>query len=265
MGVVRLIGEHVSYSASPPMQYAGFAALGLDHRYEIADVGADDLERTLDLLRDGDCLGANVTVPHKAAAAGLVDELDDLAERAGAINTIVNRNGRLSGTNTDVPALVDQIALVRAQPPTHAVVLGAGGAARAAALALVTAGVQRTTLVSRRGGVGSAPWSALGEAIADAELLINATPVGTQSDETPVPAALLHEGLALLDLVYRPSPTRLVRDARGRGLSALSGAGVLHGQGWRSLEAWLGRPVTNGVRTAMASALRSELGAGVDV
>jgi shikimate dehydrogenase len=101
--------------------------------------------------------------------------------------------------------------------------------------------------------------------VAGADLLVNATPVGTASDESPVEPDLLHHGLAVLDLVYRPSPTKLVHDARACGLPARAGAGVLLGQGWRSLDAWLSTNVSDAVKRAMADALSRELGQGADV
>jgi shikimate dehydrogenase len=264
MAVVRLIGRHIYYSASPGMQSAAFAALGLSHTYEVADVPADELAQVVRSLRNGDSLGANVTVPHKQAVLAHLDEVDPLAQRAGAVNTIVRRRARLLGSNTDIPAIAEQIRAIRPEPQ-DAVVLGAGGAARAAAIALEELAVERVRLVSRSGAAGAESWDDLPQLLAEADLLVNATPVGTETDETPVPAALLHNGLAVLDLVYRPSPTRLVRDARAAGSPARAGAGVLLGQGWRSLEAWLGRSVSDEVRAAMAQALRDELGDGADV
>lgn len=258
MATVRLIGEHISYSASPAMQSAALAALGLDHRYELADVAAADLPAAIAALRDADVLGANVTAPHKAAVMALLDEVDQLATRAGAVNTIVNRNGRLIGSNTDVPAIADEIRRLLGAPRA-AVILGAGGAARAVAAALGEIGAAKTVLVSRDN------WSDLPRLLATADLLVNATPIGTDSDESSLDQRLLHPNLVVLDLVYRPSPTRLVSDARECGLHARAGAGVLLGQGWRSLEAWLGQSVPHDVRQQMADALSEELGVGADV
>jgi shikimate dehydrogenase len=264
VGVVRLLGQDIAYSASPAMQSAAFSVLGLDHRYELLDVTAAALPDAVAALRDARFLGANVTVSHKEAALGLVDESDPMAVEARAINTIVARGGRLVGSNTDVPALADEIKRLRPEPQ-NAVILGAGGAARAVKLALNRAGAKQTTLVSRSGLDGAVPWQELPHLIADADLLINATPVGTNSGESPVDPGLLHRGLAVLDLVYRPSPTRLVHDARARGLPARAGAGVLLGQGWRSLEAWLSTTAPESAKRAMADALCRELGAGADV
>jgi shikimate dehydrogenase len=261
---VLLIGQGIGYSASPRMQAAAFAALGTDHTYEIADVDADALPATVDGLRHPGCLGANVTVPHKTAVRLLVDEIDVGGQAAGAVNTIVNRGGRLWATNTDVPAIAEQVALLRSSPRS-AVVLGAGGAARAVGLALDQLSVGHVSYVARTPSVGVEPWSSLPELLADADLLVNATPVGTGSDETPVQAELLHPTLAVLDLVYRPSPTRLVREARAAGAPARGGAGVLLDQGWRSLSAWMDMPISSAVIDRMADALRAELGDGADV
>jgi shikimate dehydrogenase len=253
---ILLIGTDIGYSASPAMQNAALTALGLGHRYELADVPAEDLPGVVASLRADDHLGANVTTPHKLAVAGLVDELDAGAARVGAVNTVVRRDGRLVGLNTDLPALVDEVAALRPDA-RHALVLGGGGAGRAVILALEDTGASRVTRVSR----GS--WDEVPQLIHDADLLVNATPIGTGTDDTtPVPGELLHPDLAVLDLVYRPSPTRLVREARAAGAPARGGAGILLGQGWRSLEAWLGCPAPV---EAMRRALSAELGEDADV
>jgi len=190
--------------------------------------------------------------------------VDEFAERAGAVNTIVNRGGALLGTNTDIPAITDEIRRLR-EAPRRAIVIGAGGAAGAVVIALEQLDVIGITRVSRSGGGGAASWTNLRMQMEDADVLVNATPVGTNSDESPLEERLLRQGLAVLDLVYRPSPTRLVHDARTRGLEARAGAGVLLGQGWRSLEAWLGIVVSDDVKRVMADALAAELGPGADV
>jgi shikimate dehydrogenase len=253
-----LIGEHISYSASPAMHSAAFATLALDHRYELADVTGARLSEVVGSLRDEAYLGANVTVPHKSAVMEHLDEIEPLAERAGAVNTIVARDGRLIGSNTDIPAIADEIVRLTAEPRTT-VILGAGGAARAVAMALSEMGAAEPVIVSRT------TWSDLPRLLADADLAVNATPIGTNSDASPIDPLLFHDGLAVLDLVYRPSPTQFVHHARARGLKARAGAGVLLGQGWRSLAAWLDIEASQAVKRAMADALSAELGAGADV
>jgi shikimate dehydrogenase len=189
--------------------------------------------------------------------AALVDELSDVARRADAVNTVVREGDRLVGHNTDLPATVD--ALLRLCPGgvRRAVILGAGGAGRAVSLALQEIGAGPVSTLRRSDG----SMDRLADALAAADLVVNATPVGTGSDESLVPAASHRPDLAVLDLVYRPSPTRLVREARSAGARAEAGAGILLGQAWRSLELWLGQPAPVDV---MRKALDEELGGGSD-
>lgn len=258
-GTVRLLGRGIGYSASPAMHAAAFAALGLtDMRYELADGPAGAVAGELERLRRGDGVGANVTTPHKLLVASLVDELRGDAGPLGSVNTIVvERGGRLVGHNTDLAALIDELRDLchGAGAPRHPVLLGAGGASGAVAAAVEAIGGARLTQVSR-GGAGPL-FADLPEVLRDADLLINATPIGTADDTSPVPRELLRPRLVVFDLTYRPSPTRLVREARAAGARARGGARMLLGQGWRSLELWLGvaAPVD-----AMRAALRRELG-----
>ncbi len=254
-----LLGSGIAYSASPAMMAAAFEALGLPHSYALADIPADQVASTVAALRREPSFGgANVTTPHKAAVAELVDERSATAEAASAVNVVVREFGRLVGHNTDVPAIVAAVRRLRPNGMEHAVILGAGGAARGVELALADCGVARPQLLQRADG----SWGRMAAALASADLVVNATPIGTRSDESPVPPELLRPDLAVLDLVYRPSPTRLVRDAREHGAAAESGAGVLLDQGALSLELWLGIAAP---RNAMADALRRELGDGADV
>ena len=249
----RLLGHGIAYSASPVMMAAAFSALDLPHRYVLADVPIDEVPATVAALRAADAGGANVTVPHKAAVAAEMDELSDVAQEAGAVNTVVRDGERLIGHNTDFPATVEAIERLRPAGVRHALLLGAGGVSRAVQLALRKVGAEQISVLRRSDG----SMGQLAQLIAEADLVVNATPVGTGADETLVPAELLRPDLAVLDLVYRPSPTRLVREARAIGAPAEAGAAILLGQAWRSLELWLGlaAPVA-----AMRSALDAELG-----
>ncbi|MDO5701072.1 MAG: hypothetical protein Q4P36_06335 [Bowdeniella nasicola] len=254
-----LFGHRVGYSASPMMMAAAFADLGLPHRYTIWDVAPADFPDALqELRRRGG--GANVTVPHKEVAAQSCDELSDSARALGAVNTIEVRGDRLIGHNTDYPALRAELAeLVSAAGSAlpasrrRAALLGAGGAAKAASRALGDLGFEVTTLARRLGTWDEAP-----TALPQCHLLVNATPIGTQSDELPVDHSLLRPDLAVYDLVYRPTPTALVAAARERGASARAGAGMLAGQGRLALEIWLGRPIP---AEPMRAALLNDLGA----
>jgi shikimate dehydrogenase len=247
---VVLLGHQIGYSASPAMQDAAFAAIGLDWRYTLRDVQPDALSGAVAELRGSDRHGANVTIPHKVAVVALLDALDPVAERLAAVNTIVRDGERLIGHNTDLPALAAELGELVGPSPGHALVLGAGGASRAAEAALNDAKAAAITLISRE------RWDELPTLLAHAVILINATPVGTASDETPVPTELLRPDLAVLDLVYRPSPTRLVREARAAGAVARDGAGMLLRQAARSFELWTGRRAPFGV---MRAALQAEL------
>jgi shikimate dehydrogenase len=252
-----LIGEHVAYSASPAMMTAAFAALGLPHTYGLIDLAASEVPEAVEALRQRGAGGANVTTPHKRLMASLMDEVSADAERAGAVNCVVPRDGRLMGHNTDLPALMEQIAALRPDGLERAVVLGGGGAASAVLLALEDAGAHEIVSLTRSGGT----WGRMADELARADILVNATPIGTGADETPVPAELLRPDLAVFDLVYRPSPTRLVREARTAGAPARAGGGMLLGQAIRSLELWLGvrAPVAE-----MRDALVASVGGDVD-
>jgi shikimate dehydrogenase len=250
--LVVLLGHRIGYSASPAMHNAAFAALGMEARYELADVDPENLAGAVDALRGPGRIGANVTKPHKVAICDLVDERSPEVERLGAANTITLRNGRLGAHNTDLPAIATQLAAFG--PVSTAAILGAGGASRAAQAALVDNGV--SVRVVDRG-----QWASLPELLREAELLVNATPIGTGTDESPVPAGLLRPDLAVLDLVYRPSPTRLVADARAAGAVARDGADVLLRQAALSFKLWTRQDAPVEV---MRDALAADLGAKTD-
>lgn len=247
-----LLGHRIGYSASPNVHNAAFAALEMDARYELRDVEPHQLAAEVEALRAGDRIGANVTKPYKMAVCDLVDELAPEVRRLGAANTIVRYGDRLVARNTDLPALRAEL------PPRiqRAVVLGAGGASRAAVEALEASGCASVLVIDR------ARWANLPGALMTAELLVNATPIGTDSDETPVPSDLLRPEIAVLDLVYRPSPSRLVREARAVGARARGGAGMLLRQAVFSFSLWTDRDAPIDV---MRDALRRELGDGADV
>jgi shikimate dehydrogenase len=247
-----LIGHQIGYSASPAMHNAAFAALGMDARYELEDVRPDGLADAVAALRAPDRVGANVTKPHKLGVVGFVDELAPDVERLGAANTIVRQGDRLVAHNTDRPAVATELA--RLGDFQRVVVLGNGGASRAIQDVLAEMGAA-VTVVDR------ARWTELTEVLADADLLVNATPIGTGSDETPVPDTVLRPDLAVFDLVYRPTPTQLVHAARSAGALAQGGARMLLTQAVLSFELWTGRDAPVAV---MAEALRTELGADPD-
>ena len=241
-----LLGRGIGYSASPAIHNAAFAAIGIDARYELRDVELFDLGAEVEALREPDLIGANVTTPHKIAVCEMVDELQPEVQRLGAANAIVRIGHRLVAANTDLAALTAEL------PPDaqRAVVLGSGGGSRAAVAALTDIGCSEVLVLDR------ARMASLPGALATADLVINATPVGTNSEETPIPPHLLRADLRVLDLVYRPSPSRLVRDARAVGAAARGGAGMLLRQAAASFELWTGRQApVDAMRQALESSL----------
>jgi len=228
------------------MHNAAFRALGLDWAYELLDVSPPELPAALKGLRQPDVAGANVTIPHKQAVMEQMDFVDPEAVRARAVNTIVRDGDRLVGSNTDIAAIRFAVASVGLEPKgAQAVILGVGGAARAAAVALDGA---HLTFVSRHPDDADVPGRAIAwddpsvHALArSADVLLNATPLGRR-DEMPIrPAALPRDG-AVIDLVYVTGGTPLVRKARSLGLRTADGWEVLLRQGALSFEKWTGRP-----------------------
>jgi shikimate dehydrogenase len=228
------------------MQNAAFAALGLDDwSYELLDVPPEELRTTIDGLRALDVAGANVTIPYKQAVMDRLDAIAPEALRARAVNTIVNQGGRLGGFNTDIAAIRAAVDEVGIEPEgADAVILGAGGAARASAVALEGAHV---TFVCRRPSEADLPgkvvaWTdrSVPALTRSADLLINATPLG-RHEEMPLRPAALPESGAVIDLVYVTGGTPLVRKARSLGLRAVDGWEVLLAQGAAAFLMWTGR------------------------
>jgi shikimate dehydrogenase len=228
------------------MHNAAFAALGLDWTYELLDVAPGHLPDAMRRLRSPDAGGANVTIPYKRAVMDHLDTIDPEALRAGAVNTIAREGARLVGSNTDVAGIRAAIEEVGLEPRgAHVVILGAGGSAHAAAIALEGA---HMTFVARRPDQVDVPgrvvaWSdpSWVPSARSADLLLNATPLGRREEMPLRPNALPREG-AVIDLVYVRGGSPLVRKARSLGLRTADGWGILLAQGVRSFEIWTGRP-----------------------
>ena len=228
------------------MHNAAFGALGLDWSYELLDIPPGELPGAMLRLRSADAGGANVTIPYKRAVMDYLDTIDPEAVRAGAVNTIAREGARLTGSNTDVAGIRSAIADIGLEPRgASVVILGAGGSARAAAIALEGA---HLTFVARRPEDVNVPgrvvaWSdpAWPRAARSADLLLNATPLGRREEMPIRPNALPRDG-AVIDLVYVRGGSPLVRKARSLGLRTADGWGILLAQGARSFEIWTGRP-----------------------
>ncbi len=258
-----VIGDPVAHSRSPTLHNAAFAHLGIRARYDLWPTSAAELPARLDSLRAPHMLGANVTLPHKVAILRLLDRYDSDVELIGAANTIVREaDGSLSGSNTDSPAFLASLREDAGYTPAgqSAVILGASGAARAAASALLRAGVARLVVVNRTleraeallgdmlAAAADDPLlyalapgdAALPELVAQATLIVNATSLGWHADETPLAAELIPPGALVFDMVYRP--TRLLREAAARGARPLDGMGMFIRQAALSFERWTGQP-----------------------
>ncbi len=262
---VGVIGHPLKRSLSPVFQQAALDHLGLDIRYEAWPTPEDRLAETIQGLRVPDRLGANVTIPHKEAALHLLDESDDLCRRVGAVNTLVNREGRLYGHNTDVAGFLRALREDGGFDPAggRVLVAGAGGAARAVAVALMDAGAASVTFINRTFSraaklveeigpqVGSTELNALPDVYASwrasaisCRLLINCTSVGmagTKEEKgSPVPIELIPPDALVFDLIYRPAKTPLMAAAEKRGASVLGGLPMLIYQGAESFRLWTG-------------------------
>lgn len=228
------------------MHNAAFVALGLDWTYELFDIPPGQLPDAMRRLRSPEAGGANVTIPYKRAVMDDLDTIDPEALRAGAVNTIAREGVRLVGSNTDVAGIRSAIAEVGLEPRgADVVILGAGGSARAAAVALEGAHV---TFVARRPDEADVPgrvvaWSDPSwlRSARSADLLLNATPLGRREEMPLRPNALPRDG-AVIDLVYVRGGSPLVRKSRSLGLRTADGWGILLAQGARSFETWTGRP-----------------------
>ncbi len=252
-----LIGNPVEHSLSPVMQGAAFTATGIDGAYELWPTEDADVPARVASLREPGTLGGNVTVPHKQRVMPEVDELSDTARRIGAVNTIVNHDGRLLGDNTDAYgfAMTVRGAGMDITPASRALVLGAGGAARAVIVALQDLGFGAIEIANRtpdravklaaeldRGDqVAAVIWGDLETRLPQVDLLVNATALGWHTGELPLDIALiglLPARATVIDLTYRD--TDLLRIARKLGRTAVDGLDMLIHQGARAFELWTG-------------------------
>jgi shikimate dehydrogenase len=258
--ICGVIGDPIAHSMSPVMHNAAFDKLGLNYLYVPFRVKKEELGKAIAGVRALNIRGLNVTIPHKVTVIPLLDKLDLLAQRIGAVNTIVNDDGVLTGYNTDTTGFL-QTLLERGVEPRgkNVVILGAGGASRAISLILAERGsnliILNRTLdkakeyASRISQVFKKEVKALelnkenlAKVLAKADILVNATSVGMSpnSNETPVSPDLLKPSLTVFDIVYNPIKTRLLREAEAAGAKTISGVDMLVWQGALAFELWTG-------------------------
>lgn len=266
-----LLGYPLGHTLSPAMQQAAFAARGLEGTYLALPVPPERLAGALAGVRAWRLPGLNVTVPHKTAVLPHLDGLTPEAEAVGAVNTLYWDGDRLMGDNTDVAGFAGALG---DRPAGPAVVLGAGGAARAA-LKVLGAAPGPVHVLARRveagrallgefglAGRAAAPGSPEAAAcLAEAALVVNATPVGLDGAASPLTAAdvaRLPGGARVMDLIYNPAETPLMRLARARGLEAEGGLEMLVRQGAAAFARWTGREApVEAMRRAAGRALEA--------
>jgi len=262
-----VIGHPQIQSLSPIFQQAALDYLRLDIIYEAWPTPEDGLATRLRGTRSTSVLGANVTIPHKQAVIPLLDGLDETSRNVGAVNTIINREGRLHGCNTDVIGFLRALREDGAFDPTRkrVVIAGAGGAARAAVVGLVEAGAGSVSVINRTYAratrlieeilplaentkLDAFPemYASWGAALGSCDLLVNCTSLGStgsgREKEVPVPVDLIRSTMLVYDVIYRPAETPLMKAARKRGAEVLGGLPMLVYQGAASLEMWTGQP-----------------------
>jgi shikimate dehydrogenase len=250
--ICAIIGEPLTHSLSPAVHNNAYRALGLDFIY--VPFPSPEVKPALERVRALGLRGVSVTIPHKTTVLPYLDVIDPVAAAIGAVNTIVNDEGRLTGYNTDCAAAVGALEAGLPLKGRRAVILGAGGMAAAVAFGLKEKGIDLAVLdrnpnraaalaqrlkISTWGGLEKLP-----DTLAHADILVNATPVGMwpHVNETIVPADMLHRRLTVLDAVYTPRKTRLLREAATRGATAVYGDAVFLRQAGAQFLLFTGQP-----------------------
>ncbi len=259
-GLLALIGQPVSHSLSPVMHNAAFAADGLDYVYVCLDVAPEDLAAAVKGATALKLRGFNVTMPHKRAMVRFVADLDEGARISGAVNTVVIEGSTLHGYNTDGGGMVMACHEAGIElSGRRALILGAGGAAAAVAVAFAKAGIGGLHIANRSldhaaelkdklcaagmENVETHPLDALDEVLSQVEVVVNTTPLGMkEGDPLPIPDRFVEKGRAICDAVYRPGvDTQLVRRSRERGVPIVAGDRMLLYQGVLAQKLWTGR------------------------
>ncbi len=262
--LLGIIGHPVSHSRSPQMHNAAFQALGMDWAYVPFDVDPDNIEYAVNGLRALGVRGFNVTIPHKQAVIPFLDALSPGAEAIGAVNTVVNENGRLTGHNTDGIGFVRSLHDARRWNPKRspgALIMGAGGSARAVCDELLRVGVPALRIANRtankaqqlaadlsahhpHASVRALDWTPLDQraAINWAELIINTTSVGMkEGDGSPLDTNGISPGHIVADLIYAPPETPLLARCRAAGARTVNALGMLLYQGAEAFTLWTGK------------------------
>lgn len=267
-----LIGYPVSHSLSPKIHEHWIAEHKLDAEYKLFTTPPARVRQVIDRMRKKNAAGVNVTVPHKLAVMEYLDRIDDVAQRIGAVNTIINHEGIFIGSNTDAYGFITNLkqGLGDLTPYlNHVVILGAGGATRAALVALIDAGAKKITIANRTedkaqalaqefaaqnaaAKIEATTWENREKIAEDASLLVNTTSLGMlQHEPLHFNINALPKTAAVHDIVYAPLETQLLKDARAHGNATVDGLGMLLFQAQQAFKLWHGilPEVTNELRT----------------
>jgi len=247
--IAGVLGWPVSHSLSPKLHNHWLKKLGIDGEYKALAVEPKDLEKTLKSLPEMGWRGCNLTIPHKEAAIPFLDDIDDIARTVGAVNTVIVNKGKLYGTNTDVYGFAENIRPY-ILTKRRAVVLGAGGAAKAVWKALWDEGFEEIIVTNRtpeklpqaEGRFIIKPWDERSNILEGADLLVNTTSLGmTGKDKLDIDLAGLPTTALVTDIVYTPLMTPLLEAAKARGNPVVDGLGMLIWQAVPGFVAWFGK------------------------
>lgn len=238
-----IIGDPVEHSLSPKMHNAAYEVLGIDDQFVFtaARVSIEDIKQVVDAVRIFNIRGLTCTVPHKMEVMKYLDEIDPVAQKIGAVNTVVNDNGFLKGYNTDWLGTVIPLEQKTTLEGKKIAIVGAGGAARAMAYGVVEKGAHLTIYnrtkekaeeLASEVGARSASLDSLSD-VANADILINSTSIGLDEtrDQTPIPAEYISSNQIVFDAVYNPYETTLLKIAKEKGATIIHGIEMLLHQG----------------------------------
>ncbi len=276
--IVGVFGYPVRHSASPAMQNAAFLSTGLDYIYLSFEVKPQDIKEALNSLRVLGIRGMNLTIPHKETSIAFLDEISAEALKIKAVNTVMLENGRLRGFNTDIEGFLKPLVFENGWLPEgkKAVILGAGGAARAVVFSLLDAGASEIVIANRTPERAkklsdfmkplfpsaqircvSISDSSLANQISSSSLLVNCTPLGMKNENPLRDFDCIKPGMKVYDLIYRPADTPLLAGARKKGADTIGGLGMLVYQGAASFKIWTSADPPIGV---MKNACREAIG-----
>ena len=259
--LVGVFGDPVEGNPTGVLEEAGFAALGLNYRYLTMKVTPEDFDAAMKSLKALNMKGINLTMPHKITVLPYLDEISQAARIIGAVNTIVIRNGKLIGDNTDGKGFVQALEREHTKPEGKSItILGAGGAAKAIAIECALAGASSVTIINRDEKKGLnlvhsilehtpakaafLPWTAHQPIPEGTDILINATPIGLHphGDQKPdVDYDTIKSSMVVSDVVFNPPVTPFLKEAASRGAKTISGLGMLVCQGALNFTIWTGQ------------------------